>query len=243
MKLFKSIAAATSIFFAQLVSAQLSNVEGIKPLEGVSIPKVQTSKEIKIGATFKDCSDCPAMVMIPTGSFMMGASPGEEEREKLTNIHQFWSQPQHLVKIEHFAAGKFEVTVGQFKAFASATGHKGEGCWVWTGAKFANDLSKDWRNPGYLQDDRHPVACVSWTDASSYVAWLSQKTGKSYRLLTEAEWEYVARAGTTVARYWGEDQNLSCLYSLAQIRQLKHKSQAGILLSRTVTMDLLIHRQ
>jgi formylglycine-generating enzyme required for sulfatase activity len=64
-----------------------------------------------------------------------------------------------------------------------------------------------------VQDDTHPVVCVSWEDASAYAAWLTRRSGRNYRLLTEAEWEYAARAGTTTPRYWGDDANESCAYA------------------------------
>lgn len=143
----------------------------------------------------------------------MGTAPGEEERELLSEEFRNRSQPQHVVVVEGFSAGKFEVTRGQYRVFAEATGRGSDGCFVWTGARFEKDPTKDWRNPGYAQDDTHPVACVSWDDASAYAGWLSRKTGKAYRLLTEAEWEYAARAGTTATRFWGDAGNTSCGYA------------------------------
>jgi formylglycine-generating enzyme len=159
--------------------------------------------------SYQDCADCPEMVGIPAGRFVKGAAPGEEAREGLAEGFRHRSEPQHAVEVKRFATGKFEVTRGQYRAFAESTARGGGGCFVWTGAGFEQDPAKDWRNPGYAQDDRHPAACVSWDDASAYAKWLSQRTGKHYRLLTEAEWEYAARAGTTTARFWG-DAELSC---------------------------------
>ena len=69
---------------------------------------------------------------------------------------------------------------------------------------------RSWRNPGFSQSDGHPVVCVNWDDARAYVGWLSRKTGEEYRLLSEAEWEYVARAGTTTSRYWGNSETGQC---------------------------------
>lgn len=167
------------------------------------------------GTTFTDCADCPEMVVIPGGRFLMGAAPGEEERENMLEEFRNRSQPQRTVAVKRFSAGKFEVTRGQYRVFAEATGRGSDGCFVWTAYGFEQDASRDWRNPGYFQDDTHPVVCVSWDDASAYVKWLSQKTAKRYRLLTEAEWEYAARAGTATTRFWGDDGNRSCEYANA----------------------------
>jgi formylglycine-generating enzyme required for sulfatase activity len=162
---------------------------------------------------FKDCDDCPEMVVIPGGRFEMGAAPGEEEAEGVPDQFRNRSQPRRMVGVGPFAAGRFEVTRGQYRAFVQATGREDNGCWVWTGKEVVQDASKGWRDPGYTQDDGHPVACVSWDDAKAYTVWLSRRTGKTYRLLTEAEWEYAARAGTVTRRYWGDDGNRSCAYA------------------------------
>ena len=96
------------------------------------------------------------------------AAPGEEESEKLPENLRNRSQPQHGVDVAGFSAGKFEVTRGQYRAFVEATGRSSAGgCWVWTGSKFEIDQAKDCRNPGYAQEDPHPVACVSWEDAKA----------------------------------------------------------------------------
>jgi formylglycine-generating enzyme required for sulfatase activity len=174
------------------------------------------------GHSFKDCADCPEMVVIPPGQFLMGADPGEEARENLSDEFRNRSQPQHRVKVRRFSAGKYEVTRGEYRVFAAETGRSAHGCFFWTGEDYQIDPARDWRSPGYSQDDTHPVACVSWEDATAYAEWLSRKTGKNYRLPSEAEWEYAARAGTTTARFWGDDADMSCAHANgADLRALR----------------------
>lgn len=165
------------------------------------------------GTVFKDCVDCPEMVVIPGGRFLMGVTADEEEREGMSDEFRHRSQPQRSVDVQGFSAAKYETTRAQYRVFVQATGRSSDGCFIWTGVQVEKDPGKDWRNPGYAQDEQHPVACVSWEDASAYVRWLSQQAGKNYRLLSEAEWEYAARAGTTTARFWGTAENSSCGYA------------------------------
>ena len=144
----------------------------------------------QVGETFQDCSTCPEMVVLPAGEFIMG-SPKEEIGRRDDE------GPQRWVTIPNpFAVGKYEVTVGQFEEFAKETDRKIEHCNLIEGTF--------WSNPGFKQTNNHPVVCVNWHDASAYVDWLSKKTGHEYRLLSEAEWEYAARAGTTAAYYFGK---------------------------------------
>jgi formylglycine-generating enzyme required for sulfatase activity len=135
----------------------------------------------------------------------MGSPAGEEGRDADEG-------PQRTVTISRaFAVGKFEVTRGQYQAFAAATGRgDGNGCYGLTGTEWKLDAGRKWRNPGFSQTDQHPVVCVDWEDAQAYVQWLSNRTGKRYRLLSEAEWEYVARAGTTSRFNWGNDPSGGC---------------------------------
>lgn len=165
------------------------------------------------GSSFRDCPGCPEMVWVVGGRFVMGVAPGEEEREQLGEPFRHRSQPQREVTVRSFAAGKYEITRGQYRVFAEATNRGSDGCFVWTGNDFAIDNTKSWRNSGFSQDDAHPAVCVSWEDANAYARWLSQTTGKKYRLLSEAEWEYAARAGAMTARYWGNDGDQSCEYA------------------------------
>jgi formylglycine-generating enzyme len=164
-------------------------------------------------AAARDCDECPDMITIPAGRFVMGAAPDEEEREDLASEFRNRSRPQRTVEIRSFRAGRFEVTRGEYRAFVQATGRSTDGCFAWTGTQFELDPRKDWRDTGYPQDDKHPAACVSWEDASAYLAWLSARSGKRYRLLTEAEWEYAARAASTSPRFWGADANGACAYA------------------------------
>lgn len=157
---------------------------------------------LRPGQTFRDCPDCPEMLVIPAGSFTMGSPASEPGRDD-------WEGPQRQVSIRQFAVGKFDVTRGQWAAFVSATNRETHPGCVWTGRpikpQWAIDPEGSWRSLGFPQDDSHPVVCLIWNDAQDYVRWLSQRTGQKYRLLTESEWEYAARAGTTAPYPWGSD--------------------------------------
>jgi formylglycine-generating enzyme required for sulfatase activity len=125
-------------------------------------------------------------------------------------------KPVHTVSIAGFAAGKYEVTVEEYAAFVAATGHAATpGCRTDRNldGRWEDDAVATWRDPGFPQTDRHPVVCVSWADANAYVAWLTEKTGKAYRLLSESEWEYAVRAGSTSQFWWGDDANELCAYA------------------------------
>ena len=150
------------------------------------------------GRVFQDCEECPEMVVVPAGSFMMGSSSHEESRADDEG-------PQHRVTIPApFAVGRYEVTRGEFARFVEAAGHStGNSCRTYEDGRWEDRSGLNWRDPGYRQDNREPVVCVSWEDAKAYVNWLSRETGKPYRLLSEAEWEYSARAGTTGPFHFG----------------------------------------
>jgi formylglycine-generating enzyme required for sulfatase activity len=138
------------------------------------------------GQSFRDCPECPELVVIPAGNFKMGSPESEPERRDTEG-------PQHEVMIgERFAVGKYAVTFAEWDACVEAGGCGGYRP----------------RDGGYLRDEGwgrgdRPVIHVSWRDAKAYVEWLSQKTSKGYRLLSEAEREYVTRAGTQTPFWWG----------------------------------------
>ena len=118
--------------------------------------------------------------------------------------------PQHGVKIPApIAVGAHEVTRGQFAAFVEETGYDAKGCYVFAEGSFGYDAEKSWQDPGFEQTVDHPVACVSHDDATAYTKWLSEKTDQTYRLLSESEWEYVARAGMQTRFWWGDDEPVS----------------------------------
>jgi formylglycine-generating enzyme required for sulfatase activity len=129
---------------------------------------------------FKECENCPEMVVVPSGSFTMGSPASEEGRGNEEG-------PQHSVTLaKPFAVGRFAVTFDEWDACVADGGCNGH-----------RPDDKGWGR------GRQPVINVSWADAKAYVAWLSRKTGKPYRLLSEAEREYVTRAGTTTPFWWG----------------------------------------
>jgi formylglycine-generating enzyme required for sulfatase activity len=169
------------------------------------------------------------MVVLPAGSFVMGTPPEEDARENLPAAFRGISQPQTTVAVRQpFALGRGHVTRAQFDAFARATGRtKATGCQVVriTGSlTLVRDEHAGYLAPGFPTSDDDPVVCVSWSDAQAYVGWLSERTGATYRLPTEAEWEYAARAGTQTARWWGDGAAFACSYAnvagRARARQL-----------------------
>lgn len=173
---------------------------------------------LNAGKIFRDCPDCPEMVVIPAGSFTMG-SPETEAGRKIDE------GPQHrVIIVKAFAMSKYEVTVGEYRVFARVTGYRTdaeknvgavEGCETWDAAdgKIQYRAGRYWDQPGFTQADRQPAVCLSWNDARAYVEWLAKKTGKDYRMPSEAEWEYSARSGTTMSRYWGNEPNQACRYA------------------------------
>lgn len=150
------------------------------------------------GKHFADCPTCPQMVVAPAGRFMMGSPVSETGRFD-------WEGPQRDVTIaKAFAVGQFSVTVGEFSAFVNATNHSvGNTCAVSSGDVFKDIENRTWVAPGFPQTDKHPVVCVNFDDALAYLAWLNRETGQTYRLLADAEREYVARAGTKSMAWWG----------------------------------------
>jgi formylglycine-generating enzyme required for sulfatase activity len=186
-------------------------------------PRPAAGAEIQaIADTLADGTRGPDMIRIPAGRFLMG-SPAEEAGRDVTE------GPQLAVAIPaDFALGKFEVTVGEFRRFVEATGYRTQaekvgGCFSGQGKQ----EGATWRDPGFRRPpgDRHPVVCVSWKDAVAYADWLSAQTGARYRLPSEAEWEYAARANTTTSRFWGDDPGAACRF--ANVGDLERTSRGG----------------
>lgn len=172
------------------------------------------------GSVFRDCTSCPEMVVVPAGTFVMGSPESEKGRlravydERGTAVRWTWvderelqvEEGERLVAVEGpqryvtfqspFAVGIYEVTFDEWDACARAGGCGG--------------VIPD--NEGWGRG-RRPVINVNWDEAQAYVRWLSNETGHEYRLPSEAEWEYVARAQTETARYWGESSSEQCRYA------------------------------
>ncbi len=136
------------------------------------------------GSQFRDCDNCPELIVVKGGKFTMGSKVGQFEA------------PAHVVKIDHpFAIGRYEVTIGE-----------------WQRCVDAGDCRYQLRDHGRDRSS-YPVSGVSWEDANAYVKWLSRESGHTYRLPTEAEWEYSARGGTVTPFWWGRDKgdgNANC---------------------------------
>lgn len=165
---------------------------GIQVVEGTAARGSAAAR--MAGEVFRDCETCPVMVVVPAGTFLMGSPESETEDSGAGTDGE---RPRHAVEIgTPFAIGVFEVTFGEWRACVQAGG-----C------------------GGYLPGDegwgrgRRPVINVSWLEVQAYSEWLSAETGERYRLPSEAEWEYAARAGTETKRYWGDDPSGQCRHA------------------------------
>jgi formylglycine-generating enzyme required for sulfatase activity len=173
----------------------------------------------KAGKIYYKQTVAPKIVDIPGGCFVMGSQEHETDRQS--------NETAHRVCVKRFHMAIQEVTIAEFKTFVEETDYISDaeinflarGCWSfdpqqtehWNWQGRAN-----WRTPlDAPSTDNQPVGCVSFYDATQYIKWLNKKTGQHYRLPTEAEWEYAARAGTTSAYFWGNNPDLACRYANA----------------------------
>lgn len=191
------------------------------------LPGAAKTPPMAPGTRFRDCQDdsCPWLVVVPAGRFLMG-SPETEKGQ--------WNGegPQHWVNIKKpLAVMQTEVTVGMFQKFAKETNYEevGNACYaqIYKEKKYKS-IQVNWERPfvDEYQVPQQPVVCVNWHDAQAFAQWMSRRTGQLYRLLSESEWEYVARAGTKTPYEWGEDSDHTqqCRYANGADQTAKNQS-------------------
>jgi formylglycine-generating enzyme required for sulfatase activity len=186
-----------SALMSMIVEGQVVSGKGFLPDEnGTNLDDPQASKttqqKVAPGTIIKDCPDCPEMVVLPSGSFLMGSPPDPEpdpfSNEQPKTIGEPDERPQHRVQIQSFAIGKYEVTQEQWYAVMG-------------------------NNPSQNKGRTLPVEQVSWDDIQQFIANLNQKTGQKYRLPSESEWEYAARAGSTTIYPFGNSDSALHVYA------------------------------
>ena len=206
-----------------LLIRQINNPPNMNPeIKLAALTNININEATPEKSKFKDCSDsfCPEMTVIPSGGFLMGGNLQEQEQQNVPAQSRPYELPQHMVRIEKpFAMSTYETTIAEFQAFQKETGWQVQGCRNWEARDgifnmwYRDDLNPT--NAGMNQTPQDPVVCVRREDGRAFAEWLSKKTGQTYRLPTEVEWEYAARAGTSTAFYWGDDLNRdqACRYA------------------------------
>lgn len=194
------------LLFHQCASAE----EGIQ-WQPSTLPTHPLSQEeecnLKPGQKFRECEGCPEMVVIGSGSFSMGSPDDEPGREMTEGIRR-----QVRIPVE-IAMGETNITVDEFSSFVASTGYTAsQSCSSWDGKNWSDSSALSWRHPSFPQTGAHPVVCVSWNDAVAFVGWLERRTAKAYRLPSEAEWEYAARAGSAKRYAFGDDEKALCRF-------------------------------
>lgn len=171
------------------------------------------------------------MVNIPDGRFQMGDMAGKGRPAE---------RPAHTLSVRSFKLAKHEVTVGQFRSFVTATGYRTEaernvqalpdavvGCGVPDAGRLTYSPGLKWDAVNFPQGDRNPAVCISWNDAQQFVRWLNRETGRNFRLPSEAEWEYAARAGSQSEYIWGDSPEDGCAYANAADLTLRPEPAAS----------------
>jgi formylglycine-generating enzyme required for sulfatase activity len=192
----------------QLISVAFAAYLLVQPATAQN--KAKPTAAVKADKTIRDCDECPELVAIAPGEFMMGTPPGEADAR-----HASIQIPVHKAKVsKSFAIGRTEVTIAQYRAFIEATGYDeyDRGCQYLQNGGWIVGPKISWKNTGFEVTDDHPAGCIAIEDARAYVAWLKQKTGKPYRLPSETEWEYAARAGTQTPAFWKGEWSDACKY-------------------------------
>jgi formylglycine-generating enzyme required for sulfatase activity len=161
-----------------------------------------------IGSAFRDCPACPEMIIVPPGKLVTEGTQSQ--------VGRIGRSMQEVTITRAFAVGRFEVTRQEFEKFVEETDYAASGkCATLRSLPIQFRLTEaaNWEKPGFTQGLTHPVVCVSWKDAMSFVSWLSEKTGQQYRLLSAIEWQYAAKARTNTKYSFGNNTDRICEFS------------------------------
>lgn len=202
-------AAVVALWFQN--NAGLGQLDSATNDTGTQLPTPDADRYTFLGSD-AELTKFPNMLLIPGGRIKMGCTKGWDDVVGGCRSNEF---PAHYISVKPFEIAQHEVTVKQFTHFVDATNYvtnaerESRGCVYQDMSKpghpFLMNPEYTWRNPGFEQDESHPVTCISWADTQAYLKWLNDETGGEYRLPTESEWEFAARGGKSTVYFWGTD--------------------------------------